>query len=70
MLDEQDITRLREIFKPTDNCRNDMDILEEKVNRNNIRLAVIENQLKPIFWLLCVIGSGVVAIVVKLFCGS
>ena len=64
MIDEQDISRLKEIFITR------QDTIEGKVNDENVRLAVIEHQLKNITWLIMTVGAGVIGILIKIFFGG
>jgi hypothetical protein len=69
MIDEKDIERLREIFITRQECQNNLDGIENKLSKDLVRLAVIENQLKLIMWLLAAVGSGVIAMLIKMFFG-
>lgn len=70
MIDEQDISRLKEIFITRQECENSMRTIEGKVNDENVRLAVIEHQLKNITWLIMTVGAGVIGILIKIFFGG
>lgn len=67
MIEEQDIERLREIFVTRAECQKNIDDMDESISENNVRLAVIENQLKLIIWILCAVGGGVITMLLKLF---
>ena len=69
MIDEKDIVRLKEIFITRKECQNNLDEIENKLSKDLVRLAVIENQLKLIMWLLAAVGSGVIAMLIKMFFG-
>lgn len=69
MIDEKDILRLKEIFITRKECQNNLDEIENKLSKDLVRLAVIENQLKLIMWLLAAVGSGVIAMLIKMFFG-
>lgn len=64
MIDEQDITRLKEIFVTRVECQTSMNGIDEKLNNDNTRLAVIENQLKLILKILAFIGGGVGTLII------
>lgn len=64
MIDEQDITRLKEIFVTRVECNTSMNGIDEKLNNDNTRLAVIENQLKLILKILAFIGGGVGTLII------
>lgn len=67
MIDEKDIERLKEIFITKNECNHSMDAIEQKINADNIRLAVIESQLKIITGLLMAVGTGVISMMIKMF---
>ena len=69
MIDEKDIVRLKEIFITRQECQNKLNGIENKLSKDLVRLAVIENQLKLIMWLLAAVGSGVIAMLIKMFFG-
>lgn len=68
-IDDKDIVRLKEIFITRQECQNNLDGIENKLSKDLVRLAVIENQLKLIMWLLAAVGSGVIAMLIKMFFG-
>lgn len=70
MLEKEDIERLREIFVTRQECDSQMNGVEEKIGAENVRLAVIEHQLKNITWILMTVGGGVITILLKLFLGG
>lgn len=69
MIDENDIERLKEIFVTLEKCRQSSDEIKEKIGRDNIRLAVIENQLKLVLWVLMGVGGGIITMLIKMFFG-
>lgn len=70
MVDEADISRLKEIFITRQECENNLHTIDQKVNDENVRLAVIEHQLKNITWLIMTVGAGVIGILIKIFFGG
>lgn len=70
MIDEKDIARLKEIFITRQECQSNIDNLEGKLSNDLVRLAVIENQLKLIFWVLMSVGGGIITMLIKLFFGG
>lgn len=70
MLEQADIERLREIFVPRIECDKDMDGVKAKLSDDSARLAVIENQLKMILWVLAGVGSGIITMLIKMFFGE
>ena len=70
MIDEKDIDRLEEIFVTRKECQNTNDEIEKKLSSDLVRLAVIENQLKVITWLLYAVAGGVITMLIKLLFGG
>ncbi len=69
-IDNADIERLKEIFVTRQECDTITDSLKQKVNEENVRLAVIEHQLKNITWLIMTVGAGVITVILKIFFGG
>ena len=69
-IEDHDIDRLKEIFVTRQECQNTNDEIEKKLSRDLIRLAVIENQLKIITWLLYAVAGGVITMLIKLLFGG
>lgn len=70
MVDEKDIERLKEIFVTRKECQIQVDSLDSKLNKDLVRLAVIETKLKQITWLLTAVGTGVITMLIKMFFGA
>ena len=70
MIDEKDIGRLEEIFVTRKECRKTNDEVEKKLSSDLVRLAVIENQLKIITWLLYAVAGGAIAMLIKMLFGG
>ena len=66
----EDIQELKEIFVTRQECQNNVGTVEDKINHNNIRLSVIENQLKLILWTLMAVGGGIITMLIKMFFGG
>lgn len=69
-IDSEDIERLKEIFITRQECDTVNQSLKDKISKDNVRLAVIETQLKIIMGILAAVGGGVLTIVLKLFFGT
>jgi hypothetical protein len=69
-IDEKDIARLREIFVTRQECQAQTDSFETKLNKDLVRLAVIETKLSQITWILSTVAAGVVTMLIKMFFGS
>ena len=70
MIDEKDLERLKEIFVTRKECQQTTDGIETKLSRDLVRLAVIENQLKVITWILYAVAGGVITMLVKMLFGG
>lgn len=70
MIDEKDLERMKEIFVTRKECQQTTDGIETKLSSDLVRLAVIENQLKVITWLLYAVAGGVITMLIKLLFGS
>ena len=70
MIEEKDIERLKEIFVTRKECQRQTDGFEAKLNKDLVRLAVIETKLSQITWLLTAVGGGVITMLIKMFFGG
>ena len=70
MIEKQDIERLKEIFVTRQECQKQTDSFETKLNKDLVRLAVIETKLSQITWILSTVAAGVVTMLIKMFFGS
>lgn len=70
MLEEKDIERLKEIFVTRQECQKQTGGFEAKLNKDIVRLAVIETKLGQITWLLCTVVGGVITMLIKMFFGG
>lgn len=70
MLEDKDIDRLKEIFVTRQECQKQTDGFETKLNKDLVRLAVIETKLSQITWILSTVAAGVVTMLIKMFFGS
>ena len=70
MIDEKDLERMKEIFVTRKECQPTTDGIETKLSSDLVRLAVIENQLKVITWLLYAVAGGVITMLIKLLFGG
>lgn len=70
MIDEKDIDRLKEIFIPRQECQEINDEIKSNLTKDLVRLAVIENQLKVITWILYAVAGGVITMLIKLLFGG
>lgn len=70
MIDEKDIDRLKEIFVSRQECQEINEEIKTKLSNDLVRLAVIENQLKVITWLLYAVAGGVITMLIKMLFGG
>ena len=70
MIDEKDIEQMKEIFVTRKECQQTTDGIETKLSNDLVRLAVIENQLKVITWLLYAVAGGVITMLIKMLFGG
>ena len=70
MIDDKDIERLKEIFVQRQECQEINDEIKTKLSSDLVRLAVIENQLKVITWILYAVAGGIVTMLVKMLFGG
>lgn len=70
MIDEKDIDRLKEIFVPRQECQDINDEIKANLTKDLVRLAVIENQLKVITWILYAVAGGVITMLIKMLFGG
>ena len=70
MIEEKDIERLKEIFVTRNECQHTTGGSEAKRSNDLGRLAVIENQLKVITWLLYAVAGGVITMLIKMLFGG
>ena len=70
MIDEKDIEQMKEIFVTRKECQQTTDGIETKLSNDLVRLAVIENQLKIITWLMYAVAGGVITMLIKMLFGG
>ena len=69
-IEDNEIERLKEIFVTRQECQNTNNEIEKKLSSDLVRLAVIENQLKIITWMLYAVAGGVITMLIKLLFGG
>lgn len=69
-LEDSDIERLKEIFVTRQECQKSTDSFEAKLNKDLVRLAVIETEMKQIKWLTAAVVGGVITMLIKMFFGG
>ena len=48
-------------------CDDIADAIEKRVSKDNIRLAVIEQQNKLMLWILAAVSGGIITMLIKMF---
>lgn len=56
-------------YMKIEECEKQTDIFNKLLNKDNVRLAVIEQQQRINNWLTATIAGGIVALVIKVFFG-
>ena len=69
-IEDNEIERLKEIFVTRQECQNTNNEIEKKLSSDLVRLAVIENQLKVITWILYAVAGGVITMLIKILFGG
>lgn len=67
MIDDNDISRLKEIFITRKECDENIDHQNRKFANDDKRLAVIETYQKITLGVISAVGAGVLGIVLNLF---
>ena len=57
-------------YRKIEDCEEIVGGINKAVNKDNVRLAVIESHLKLILWLLAAVGGGIIAMLIKMFFGG
>ena len=70
MIEEKDIDRLKEIFVTRQECQRQTEGIEANLNKDLVRLAVIETEMKQIKWLTTAVVGGVITMLIKMFFGG
>ena len=69
-IEDNDLERLKEIFVTRQECQRQTDGFEAKLNKDLVRLAVIETKLSQIAWILSTVAAGVVTMLIMMFFGT
>ena len=69
-IDEKDIARLKEIFVTRQECQQTTGAFDSKLNKDNVRLSVIETEMRQIKWLTATTVGGIVTMLIKMFFGG
>lgn len=69
-IEEHDIDRLKEIFITRQECQKTTDSFDSKLSKDNVRLAVIETEMRQIKWLTATTVGGIITMLIKMFFGG
>ena len=53
-----------------EDCDDISENIDKKVSRDNVRLAVIEQQNKLMLWILAAVSGGIITMLIKMFFGG
>lgn len=70
MVSNEDIAQLEKIFITRKECDSNQDAIYSRVNKADVRSAVIESQQKLNNWLTAAIFGGIISLVIKVFFGG
>lgn len=70
MIEKDDMERMKEIFITRKEHEQSIGNIESRINKDNVRLAVIESQLKIITWVLYAVAGGIITMLVEMFFGN
>lgn len=57
-------------YRQIKDCDDISENIDKKVSRDNVRLAVIEQQNKLMLWVLAAISGGIITMLIKMFFGG
>ena len=69
-IESQDIERMKEIFVTRKECQEINEEIKSKLSSDLVRLAVIENRLKIITWMLYAVAGGIITMLIKMLFGG
>ena len=57
-------------YRKIEDCDEIVDGFHKSINKDNVRLAVIEQQNKLILWVLTAVSGGIITMLIKMFFGN
>ena len=57
-------------YRKIEDCDDISENIDKKVSRDNVRLAVIEQQNKLMLWILAAVSGGIITMLIKMFFGG
>ena len=57
-------------YRKIEDCDEIVGGFQKSINKDNVRLAVIEQQNKLMLWILAAVSGGIITMLIKMFFGS
>ena len=57
-------------YRKIEDCDDISENIDKNVSRDNVRLAVIEQQNKLMLWILASVSGGIITMLIKMFFGG
>ena len=57
-------------YRKIEDCDDISENIDKKVIKDNVRLAVIEQQNKLMLWILAAVSGGIITMLIKMFFGG
>ena len=57
-------------YRKIADCDDISETIDKKVSKDNVRLAVIEQQNKLMLWILAAVSGGIITMLIKMFFGA
>lgn len=70
MLEDSDIQRLKDIFVTRNDCGVKTNDIAERIDKDLVKIAVIETKLTQITWILTTVVGGIITMLIKMFFGG
>ena len=70
MLEDSDIKRLKDIFVTRNDCGVKTNDIAERIDKDLVKIAVIETKLTQITWILTTVVGGIITMLIKMFLGG
>ena len=70
MLEDSDIKRLKVIFVTRNDCGVKTNDIAERIDKDLVKIAVIETKLTQITWILTTVVGGIITMLIKMFLGG
>ena len=57
-------------YRKIEDCDEVANNFQKNINKDNVRLAVIEQQNKLMLWILAAVSGGIITMLIKMFFGN